>query len=78
MIAVAAPRQERYRRVLARQDGHRKYTSVDQISTREVDEIENLEKGGPIALADYTIVNDTDTDTLHQRLDTLISSLGSL
>lgn len=76
VIAVTAPRLERYRRVLARQDGHRKYTSADQIITRETDEIENLEKGGPIANADYTIVNDADTDTLYERLDAIVEAFG--
>jgi dephospho-CoA kinase len=75
VVAVAAPRLERYRRVLARQDGHRKYTSVEQIITRDTDEIENLEKGGPIANADYTVVNDADTRTLYEHLDKIVSSL---
>ena len=32
VIAVTAPRQERYRRILSRQDAHRKYTSTEQLA----------------------------------------------
>lgn len=60
-IATTAPRTLRYERILNRKDGHRKYATTEQIMEREVAEIENLEKGGPIAFADYTIVNDSDT-----------------
>jgi dephospho-CoA kinase len=77
VIAVAAPRLERYRRILARQDSHRKYTSADQIIQRETDEIENLEKGGPIAAADYTLLNDQQgADAMLRNLDQLLQSLG--
>ncbi len=77
VIAVAAPRQTRYERVLARSDGHRKYTSVEQVETREIDEIEHLEKGGPIAFADYTLVNDREgKENLLRQLDELIERIG--
>lgn len=75
VIAVAAPKQERYRRILLRKDSHRTYTSVQQIITREIDEIENLEKGGPIAAADYTLVNDQNPDTLLKHLKQLLDTL---
>jgi len=76
VIATAAPRALRYKRMLARNDEHRKYTSVDQIIKREVAEIENLEKGGPIAYADYTIVNDEGFDKLIQKLQTVLREAG--
>jgi len=77
VIAVAAPRQTRYERVLARTDGHRKYTSAEQVETREIDEIEHLEKGGPIAFADYTLVNDREgKENLLRQVDELIERIG--
>jgi len=77
LIATTAPRTLRYQRILNRKDGHRKYTSVDQIVQREVAEIENLEKGGPIAFADYTIVNDSNTPAqLLADLDTILAAEG--
>lgn len=64
VIAVTAPRKVRYQRILARTDSHRKYTDVQQIIDRETAEIENLEKGGPIANADYTLLNTHSKDDL--------------
>jgi hypothetical protein len=61
---------------LNRQDSHRKYTSEQQIINREVAEIENLEKGGPIAQADYTIVNEQATADMTGKLDEIIAELG--
>lgn len=74
VIAVAAPRAERYRRGAERQDAHRAYTPK-QIEQRDIEEIENLEKGGPIAIADYTIVNDKAVDDMIAALDKLLGSL---
>ncbi len=76
VIATTAPRLSRYERILARKDGHRKYTSVEQIINREVAEIENLEKGGPIAYADYTIVNDTEPDAMLAKLKIILEDLA--
>src|SRR5690606_3547510 len=74
VIAVTAPRAERYRRILARKDSHRKYTSADQIQERDIAEIENLEKGGPIAFADYTLANDSSAEALVSKLQTIIDT----
>lgn len=76
LIAVVAPRKERYKRILARKDGHRKYTDAKQIEERDIAEIENLEKGGPIAFADYTLLNDKSQDELLQHLDSVVEKLG--
>ncbi len=75
LIAVTAPRLERYQRILNRVDSHRKYTSAEQIMNRDIAQIENLEQGGPIAFADYTFVNDGSVDTLLRSLDTLLAKL---
>lgn len=76
-IAVTAPRQTRYERVLARTDAHRKYTSAAQVEDREIDEIEHLEKGGPIAFADYTFVNDKEgKEHLLRQVDELVERIG--
>jgi dephospho-CoA kinase len=71
VIAVFTPRALRYER-LARRDV-RPLTLAEAIS-RDFAEIENIEKGGPIALADYTIVNDGTMDELIQRLDGILLS----
>lgn len=73
VIAIAAPKKVRWQRVLDRKDGHRKYT-LQQLITREIAEIENLEKGAPIAYADFTIVNDGTTDEMINKLDSILYS----
>jgi dephospho-CoA kinase len=77
VIAVAVPKKLRHERVLARKDAHRHYT-LDQLIAREYAEIENLEKGGPIAYADYTILNDSDVDHTITQLNNILHEAAVL
>jgi dephospho-CoA kinase len=54
VIAIYTPRRERYRRLAIRKE--RPLTPAEAES-RDFAEIERLEKGGPIAFADHTLVN---------------------
>ncbi|MGB3023926.1 MAG: AAA family ATPase [Candidatus Saccharimonadales bacterium] len=74
-FAVVAPKNLRYQRVVARQDAHRQYTQED-IMRRDVEEIKNIEKGGPIAFADYYLMNDHNIDNLRRQTDVLMHQLG--
>ena len=47
-----------------------------EVTAREYAEIENIEKGGPIANADYTINNDNDPAEMLQHLDNLLTDTG--
>jgi dephospho-CoA kinase len=79
VIAVATPRKVRYQRILARQDSHRKYANAEEImKTRDIPEIENLEKGGPIAYADYTILNNSTPEALIVQLNTVLKEVNTL
>ena len=40
-----------------------------EVDKRDWSEIENLEKGGPIAIADYFVINDGTLEELHQKLN---------
>lgn len=71
VIATTAPKSVRRQRVLSRKDSHRKYT-LDQLITREIAELENLEKGAPIAYADYTIANTGTQEKLLQDLKNIL------
>ncbi|HEU5187811.1 MAG TPA: AAA family ATPase [Candidatus Saccharimonadales bacterium] len=73
-VAITAPRSLRYKRLLNRKDAHRQYT-LKQIIDREVAEIENLEKGGPIARADYTLLNDSSPEDLHKKIAALLQEM---
>jgi len=53
--------------------------SPSEARARDVSEIEDLNKGGPIAIADYLIKNNSsDILELHRRLDNLLVRLGVL
>lgn len=74
LIAVYAPPVLRYerisKRVMPASDKnlrHRPFSKKDAES-RDYAEIENLEKGGPIAMANYTIVNTRDKAYLLRQI----------
>lgn len=67
-IAIVAPRQLRYRRLAQRPV--RPLTSPEAYD-RDVAEIENLEKGGPIAIADHYVINDGSREELEAKLQEL-------
>lgn len=66
VIAIVTPKHLRYQRMIKRPERPMQPREVDQ---RDWSEIENLEKGGPIAIADYFIINDSDLTQLHQKID---------
>jgi dephospho-CoA kinase len=74
-IALMMPRRLRYQRLLNRDDPERRYT-LEQIKAREVQEIERSEKGGPIARADYVLMNDRGFDVLQAEIDALLKEIG--
>ena len=73
IVAITAPRHLRHKRL-----AHRPVRPLteQEVSAREYAEIENIEKGGPIANADYTITNDNDAYALLQNLDNLLIDVG--
>jgi dephospho-CoA kinase len=77
-IAVATPRKVRYQRILARQDSHRKYANAEDImKNRDIPEIENLEKGGPIAFANYTLLNNSTPEALIAQLNIVLKEINA-
>ena len=68
VIAIVTPKHLRYQRMVKRPERPMQPREVDQ---RDWSEIENLEKGGPIAIADYFIINDSDLTQLHQKIDAI-------
>jgi len=73
VVAIIAPRHLRYER-LAQRDI--RPLTPEEAEQRDWQEIEKIEKGGPIAIADYTITNDQNTDFLLKSLDNLLISLN--
>ena len=66
VIAIVTPKHLRYQRMIKRAERPMQPHEVDQ---RDWSEIENLEKGGPIAIADYFIINDGSLEQLYQKID---------
>ena len=73
LVAVVSPRHLRYHRLSERVV--RPFTATEA-HERDVTEIEHLEKGGPIAIADHYVINDGSVEELDQKLATLLESLG--
>jgi dephospho-CoA kinase len=72
-IAVFAPRKERYRRLTTRPV--RPLTEAEAES-RDFAEIERIEKGGPIAFADRTLLNDGTVQELELALAAVLRQEG--
>ena len=47
----------------------------EEVTTRDYTEIENIEKAGPIAIADHFIVNNDDMNSLKENVQQYINSL---
>jgi dephospho-CoA kinase len=72
VIAVVAARQVRYRRL---QDRLVRPLDFSEAEKRDFAEIEGLEKGGPIAIADFFLLNEGTQQDLHCKVDALLSHL---
>lgn len=70
IIAITASRKVRHARLAERP--LRPLTEAE-VSSREYAEIENLEKGGPIANADYTMLNNSSFENLLAQLQAILS-----
>lgn len=72
VIAIVSDRRVRYGRLASRVE--RPLTSAEA-EQRDIAEIVNLEKGGPIAIADYTLLNNDSPAELNAALDAVIDAL---
>jgi len=74
LIAVFAPPELRYERISKRimpksdTDLRNRPFSKKEAKTRDFAEIENLDKGGPIAMADYTLINTENLKNLKKEI----------
>lgn len=73
LVAITAPRHLRYQRLTSRAE---RPLTAREASERDIQEIEKLEKGGPIAIADYTLVNESAPENLLAQLDALLEALA--
>ena len=72
MIAIVANRDLRYERLSKREI--RPLTN-EEARNRDIAEIENLAKGGPIVIADYYILNNFDKETYINNLKEILKKM---
>lgn len=72
VLAVVVPKALRHFRVSKRPE---RPFNAKEIQERDRSEIENLEKGGPIAMADYYVLNDESVAKLHDDVDVILERL---
>ena len=72
LVCVVTDKNIRYERVAVRPD---RPFDREAIKYRDLSEIENLYKGGPIAYADYYILNNHEKDETIERLKEILEEL---
>lgn len=81
IIAVHAPPSLRYNRLenrkMHKNDNEMKSRPLNfqQSKSRDYSEIENIEKGGPIAMADYVIKNTEDFEYTKRQLEEILRKI---
>jgi len=73
LIAVFTPRELRYKRLADRPD---RPLSAAEAESRDMMEVKNIEKSGPIALSDFILINDQSIDALCDKTRQLLLDLG--
>lgn len=72
MIAIIATRSLRYSRLNVR---YFRPLTNEEAESRDISEIENLAKGGPIAMADYFILNDSTKENYINSLENILNNI---
>jgi dephospho-CoA kinase len=75
ILAVYSSPRTRYARLASR--GRRPLTA-EEAASRDKSEIENLNKGGPIAAADFTIINESSVEELRKQAETILVYLNNI
>ncbi len=73
VVAVYSSPATRYARLSTRE---RRPLTLEEASSRDKAEIENLNKGGPIAMADFILINESSLSDLQQQTESLLIILN--
>ncbi|MGH7245652.1 MAG: AAA family ATPase [Candidatus Levyibacteriota bacterium] len=71
LLCIYASPAVRYQRLVSRKE---RMFDEEDAKKRDMNEIETLNKGGPIAMADYLIHNETTKEDLQKALETFFSN----
>jgi dephospho-CoA kinase len=74
VVAVFASTEIRFQRLLSRSN-ERPMKDREEFETRDYTEIEKTDKGGPIARADFMIINESGLEALHENIENIIKKL---
>ncbi len=72
VVAVWASPKTRYARLAGRMN---RGLTPEEAASRDKAEIENIGKGGPIAMADFTIINESSLEALKKETEKIILKL---
>ncbi|MBP5511945.1 AAA family ATPase [Candidatus Saccharibacteria bacterium] len=72
VLAVVVDKATRHKRVAKRPE---RPFNTEEIQERDRSEIENLEKGGPIAIADYYLLNNSSVAELEAGVDEILKKI---
>lgn len=72
-VAIVVPKKLRYKRVGQRQV---RPLTPEEVRSRDIGEIENMEKGGPIAAADYYILNDGTVEQMQEKMGEILKEIN--
>ena len=72
VVAVWASPRTRYTRLSTRLN---RRLTLEEAASRDRAEIENINKGGPIAMADFTIINESSLENLEPEVKRILSAL---
>jgi hypothetical protein cdivTM7_00519 len=72
VLAVVVDKSIRHKRVAKRPE---RPFNAEEIQERDCSEVENLEKGGPIAMADYYLLNNGSVEELEKDVDEVLKKI---
>ena len=72
VVAVWASPRTRYARLASRLN---RRLTLEEAAERDRAEVENINKGAPIAMADFTIINESSLENLRKEARRIISRL---
>jgi dephospho-CoA kinase len=72
VVAVWASPKTRYNRLSKRKI---RPLTIEEAASRDVAELENINKGGPIAMADFTLINEASLEDLERETEKVLAEL---
>jgi dephospho-CoA kinase len=72
VVAVWSAPETRYDRLTGRQN---RSLTLEEAISRDKEEIEKIKKGGPIAMADFTIINESSLEELREETEKILARL---